>query len=84
MAKRSQEDDEKNVLGHIQNVTPKKKTKYGTTHFNMLLQDSPTTSMNVKVFGDENFKRATEFQKQRSPVKMKLSYNERYQKPPTR
>ena len=75
MAKRSQE---KTVLGHIQNVTPRKKTKIGSTHFNMLLQDSPTTTMNVKVFGDDNFKRATEFHRQRSPVKMKLLYNEQY------
>ena len=77
MAKRSH-GDEKTVLGHIQNVTPKKKTKIGSSHFNMTVQDSPTTTLNVKVFGDDNFKRAQEFQRQRSPVKMKLSYNERF------
>ena len=65
-------------MGHIQLVSPRKKTRYGGTHFDLQLQDSPTSSVKVKVFGDSNYEKAVTLKRQRSPVKMRLVYNNKY------
>ena len=40
--------------GYIQYLTPRRKTKAGRTSFQLQLQDSPTSSQNILVFGERS------------------------------
>merc|ERR1712203_152768 len=44
----------------------------------MKVQTSPGNHSNVKVFGDNNYAKALEFHEKKSPVKMRLTYNDTY------
>jgi len=74
MAKREKQEHK----GYINYVSPKKKTTIGGCHFDIDLQNSSSTPVKVKMFGDDNHRKATSCCEQKSPVKMKMSWNERY------
>ena len=64
--------------GYIFHMSTKKRTSAGGTHFDIQLQDSPTSSKKVKLFGDHNYKRAKQLQDEHSPVKIRLNFNEKF------
>ena len=74
MAKREKEEHK----GYINFVSPKK-TKGSCTHFDVQLQNSPTTPIRVKMFGNDNYKKAEQYCTLKSPVKMKLAWSEKFQ-----
>ena len=63
--------------GYINFVSPKKK-KGPVTHFDVQLQNSPTTPIKVKMFGEKNFRTAEQYHNLKSPVKMRLTWSEKY------
>ena len=65
--------------GYVQHVTPNKKNKWGTTYFDLHLQTEEPSPTSIKVYGDENYKRALDFQNSKSPVKMHTEWNETFQ-----
>ena len=60
--------------GYIQYLTPRRKTKTGRTSFQLQLQDSPTSSQNILVFGESQVKMNL-FKKDKY---YSLIYNEKY------
>ena len=65
--------------GFIQNVTPKKKTRSGGSQFHFQVQNSPTGAVNVLGFGDYNYQVVQEYALRKSPISMKLTYNDKYE-----
>ena len=66
------------ATGFIQNMTPPKKTQTDSVYFRFDIQDSPTTRTRVLGFGERSYSTVEEFAVSKSPVKIRLTRNERY------
>ena len=66
------------ISGYIFHTTPKKTNDAGTPFLNVQLQTKDKQPLTVKVFGEENCRRALSFQESKSPVKIRANFNEAY------